>query len=228
VTLQGKAGQFAFTLIDGITKALNAAGAKKIADALIARIGQEVALAKNVSSAAMLGQGFGNSGIFGGMNVTPGTGGGTVFEQMQSYLGSVQSFTKDIGALRKGHLNKAIIAQLIGAGPVQGDALAQSILGSYGGIGGVNSLWAQLGTRRTRWARRRPCPSTASISPRTCGLRPPARPTSRSPSTLGAPGGSLSLTTAQIRQITAEIQAALLKQARRNNKTGLQLRGKGA
>ena len=72
--LQGDAGKFAFTLIDGITKALNAAGAKKIADALVSKIGKEVALAKNVSSAAMQGQGYGNAGLLGGMDVTPARG----------------------------------------------------------------------------------------------------------------------------------------------------------
>src|SRR5205807_3628567 len=87
--MSGNLGQHvAWTLIDGITSALKQAGAGKIAQALIGKIGQEVALAKNVSSAAMQGQGFGSSGIFGNMNVTPGTVGGTVFEQMQCYVGA--------------------------------------------------------------------------------------------------------------------------------------------
>src|SRR6185312_11582697 len=146
-TVDGAAKDFAFTLTGKIAEEVkNAAGAKKIADALVNRIGQEVTLAKNVSSAAMKGQGFGDTGLIGGMDVTPGSGGGSVYEQMQSYLGSVKSFSKDIAALRKGHLNKALISQLVAAGPVQGDALAQSIMNDYGGIKGVSALYGQLGT----------------------------------------------------------------------------------
>jgi hypothetical protein len=219
--LQGDVGQFAFTLIDGLTKALSAGGAKKIADALVTQIGKEVAYAKNVSSAAMSGQGFGNSGIFGNMDVTPGTGNGTVMEQMQSYLGSVTSFTKDIGALRKQHLNKAIISQLIGAGPVQGDALAQSILNDYGGVSGVNKVWGQLGKATKGLG------NEAELA-QYGGLK--ASNTNVTINVNAGAGGaaSLNLTQAQIKQIVAQVQAALLKQAKRNPKTGIQLSGKGA
>jgi hypothetical protein len=41
-------------------------------------------------------------------------------------------------------------------------------------------------------------------------------------------GATLALSDAQIKQVVAKVQAALLKQAKRNNKTGLQLTGKGA
>ena len=220
-TAQGKSGQLIWSLIDGITKALSGGGAKKIADALITQIGKEVALAKNVASAAMQGQGYGNSGIFGSMDVTPGTGNGTVMEQMQSYLSSVQSFTKDIGTLRKGHLNKAIISQLIGAGPVQGDALAQSILNDYGGIGGVNKLWGQLGHATKGLG------NQAELA-QYGGLK--ASNTNVSITVNAGSGGaaSLNLTPAQIKQIVAQVQAALLKQAKRNNKTGIRQAGKGA
>ena len=40
--------------------------------------------------------------------------------------------------------------------------------------------------------------------------------------------GDLPLTTAQIKTLTEEIQAKLLQQARRNQRTGVQLRGRGA
>jgi hypothetical protein len=227
VNLQGKAGQFAFTLIDGITKALNATGAKKIADALVTQIGKEVTLAKNVSSAAMKGQGFGDSGMFGSMDVTPGTGGGTVQEQMQSYLGSVKSFTKDIGALRKGHLNKAIISQLVAAGPVQGDALAQSIMNDYGGIKSVNSLYGQLGhATKGLGAQAAMAQFGGMLAP---NLKSGSFSSTNVSININAGGGAtLSLSDAQIKAVVAKVQAALLKQAKRNNKTGLQLPTKGA
>jgi hypothetical protein len=226
-TMQGTAGKFAWTLIDGITRALNTAGAKKIADALVTKIGQEVALAKNVSAAAMQGQGFGNAGIFGNMDVTPGTGSGSVYEQMQSYVGTVQSFTKDIATLRKQHLNKAIISNLIGAGPVQGDALAQSIMNDFGGVKGVNSLWAQLGSASKGLGAQAAMAQFGGV------LAPNLKSGSFSSTNVSisinaGPGATLSLSDAQIKQVVAKIQAALLKQAKRNPKTGLQLSGKGA
>jgi hypothetical protein len=221
VDITGKAGQIAYTLVDGITKALSSAGAKKIADALVNKIGQEITLAKNVASAAMQGQGYGNAGIFGNMDVSAATGSGTVAQQMQSYLTSVQSFTKDIGLLRKGHLNKAIISQLIGAGPVQGDALAQSILQGYGGIGSVNSLWAQLGHATNRLG------NQAELA-QYGGLKASDAHVTININAGSGGAAALNLTTAQINQIVKQVQAALLKQARRNTKTGLQAAGKGA
>ena len=224
--ITGKAGQIAWTLIDGITKALKASGAKQIADALVGKIGQEVAYAKNVASAAMSGQGYGNAGIFGSMDVTPGSGNGTVYEQMQSYLTSVQSFTKDIAALRKGHLNKAIIAQLIGAGPVQGDALAQSILGGYGGIAGVNSLWSQLGAATKGLGGQAAASQFSGLNP---NLRSATVNQNHVSITVNAGQGGLGgMSAADIKKLVAEIEAELLKQARRNSKTGLKLSGKGA
>src|SRR6185312_5908332 len=71
-------------------------------------------------------------------------------DAMQSYLGSIRSFTGDVRTLRKQHLAGGIMSQLIAAGPVQGDLLAQSILQGGGtsgksGVSQVNQLWAQIG-----------------------------------------------------------------------------------
>jgi hypothetical protein len=229
VNLQGHAGQFAFTLIDGITKALNSGGAGKIASALIAKIGQEVALAKNVSSAAMQGQGFGNAGLIGGMDPTQGS----VADQMTSYLKSVQSFTKDIAALRKGHLNKAIISQLIGAGPVAGDALAQNILGAGtttgSGVGQVNKLWAQLGQASKGLGAQAAMAQYGTVAPNLRSAGVVNNNVSISVSMGGGQGGDLStLTAKQMKTLVEQIQAALLKQAHRNRKTGVAVKGKGA
>ena len=61
---------FAFTLIDGITKALNQAGAAKIAQALVSKIAQEVQYARSTASAMKGGLNL------GGMNVDPASGPG--------------------------------------------------------------------------------------------------------------------------------------------------------
>ena len=51
VSIAGNVGkQFAYTLVDEITKALKDSGAKNIAQALVSKIGQEVSYAKNISS----------------------------------------------------------------------------------------------------------------------------------------------------------------------------------
>jgi hypothetical protein len=192
----------------------------------VGKIGQEIGYARNVASAAMAGQGYGNAGLLSGMDVTPGTGGGTVYEQMSSYLGSVKSFTKDIAALRKGHLNKALISQLVAAGPVQGDALAQSIMNDYGGIGGVNKLWAQLGTAaKGLGAQAAMSQYGGYVAP---NLRSETVNQNHVSITINSRGGGWNPTQAEIKKLTEEIQAALLKQARRNNRTGLQAQGKGA
>ena len=225
------AKEFTFTLSGNIAKEVkNSAAAKNIATSLVNKIGQEVKYAKNVSSAAMAGQGFGTAGLISGMDATPGTGGGTVFEQMQSYLGSVKSFTKDIASLRKGKLNKGIISQLIAAGPVQGDVLAQSIMNDYGGIKGVNSLWKQLGgATKGLGAQAAMAQYGGTLAPNLrSGTFVGSGGVSININVNAGQGGTLSLSDAQIKALVAKVQAALLKQAKRNNKTGLQLSGKGS
>ena len=222
------AKEFAFTLTGAIASEVkNAAGAKNIAQALVNKIGQEVGLAKNVASAAMAGQGYGNAGLIGGMDPS----GGSVQQQMQDYLGHVRDFTKDIAKLRKGHLNKDIISQLVAAGPVQGDLLAQSILGagttSGSGIGQVNKLWGQLGgATKGLGAQAAMAQYGGVLAP---NLKSGTFANTNVQISINAGGGAtLVLSDAQIKAVVAKVQAALLKQAKRNNKTGLQLPSKGA
>jgi len=225
VNISGDLGKkFTYTLIDEITKALSGANAKKLATALVNKITQEIQYAKSVSSAMKSGLNL------GGMDVTPGTGQGTVQEQMQSYLGSLKSFSTDLTALRKGHLNKNLIKQLVDAGPVQGDALAQSIIGGPGGIKAVNKLWSQIGGVSGKIG------SQAAMAQYGGMLAPNLRSgtfvgsggVNISINVNAGQGGTLSLSEGQIKTLVAKVQAALLKQAKRNNKTGLQLGGKGA
>ena len=74
---------------------------------------------------------------------------------MGSYLQAMQSFQGDMGKLAKGGLEKRMLSQLYSAGPVQGDAEAQSILGGPGGIKAANKLYNQINSLATKlgvWA----------------------------------------------------------------------------
>jgi hypothetical protein len=227
----GKSGigrEFSVHVIDGIKKAITTGAAasalKGTAQALVARLQQEVTYARNVRDNMKAGLNL------GGMDVTPGTGSGTVQEQMQSYLGSMQGFSKDLGALRKGHLNKDLIAQMVAAGPVQGDALAQSVLGGPGGIKAANKLDNQIGKLAGKIG------SQAAMSQFGGYLSPDLK----NATVVGKGGvavnisvnagksGDLNLTPEQVAAIVAQVQAALLKQAKKNNKTGVKLPGKGS
>jgi hypothetical protein len=154
----------------------------------------------------------------------------TVQQQMQSYLSSEQSFTKDLKTLSKDHLAKGITSQLVAAGPVQGDALAQSILGGTGGVGAANKLWAQIGkASNALGAQAGMSMYGGHLSPGlTGGTVTMNNSISISVSAPGGAGGDLNLTSAQIKTITEAVQAKLLQQAHRNPKTGVKLPGKSA
>src|SRR5581483_4676746 len=163
-------------------------------------------------------------------DTTGGNGPQSVQDQMKSYLGTVQSFGTDIGKLRKGHLNKQVLAQLIAAGPQQGDALAQSIMGGQGGIGAVNKLWDSIGKASKGLG------AQAAMGQFGGYLSPDLKNATVvgkggvavSISVNAGSSSTLSLTKEQIAKIVAEVQAALLKQAKRNNKTGVKAHGKSA
>lgn len=221
----GKA--FVFKLMDEITKALNAASARHIATALMHKIAQELQYAKSVSASMKSGLNI------GGMNVDPASGAGSVADQMQSYLTSMKAFSKDISALSHGHLNKDILKQIIAAGPVQGDALAQSILNPGGtsvksGIGQVNQLFAQIGKMSNIIGAQ----AGAAVFGGT--LAPNLKSgtfvnNNVSISISGQGGNSLGgLTDKQINQLVAMIQKKLLQQAQRNRGTGIKLKSRNA
>ena len=69
---------------------------------------------------------------------------------MGSYLQAMQSFQGDMGKLAKGGLQKRLLSQLYSAGPIQGDAEAQSILGGQGGIKAANQLYNQINSLATK------------------------------------------------------------------------------
>jgi len=212
------AKDFAFTLSGEIAKEIkNTGAAKNIAQALVNKIGQEIQYAKQISSGVRSGLNL------AGMDLTQGG----VLGQMQNYAISAAAFGKDLTALRKGHLNKELISQIIGAGPVQGDMLAQSILGGPGGIGAVNKLYAQIGhSANIIGAQGAMAQYGGMLAP---NLKSGTFTSNHVTVNINAGhGATLSLTEAQIKALVAKIQAELLKQAKRNPRTGLQLSGKGA
>jgi hypothetical protein len=83
-------------------------------------------------------------------NIAAGGQPGSVQEQMGSYLQALKSFQGDMGKLAKGGLEKRLLSQLYAAGPIQGDAEAQSILGGQGGIKAANQLWNQINSVATK------------------------------------------------------------------------------
>lgn len=205
-------------ITDGIKNAKPEAAAA--AKAMVAKIGQEIAYAKQTSANMTAGLNF------GGMDTTQGP----VQTQMKSYADSLKTFSGDIKSMSKGGLNKDLLRQMIGAGPVQGDALAQSIQQGPGGIKAVNQLYASIqkmsrgigaqaagaifgGTLAPNLKSGTFVNNNVSISVNLSG---------------GKGGGDLQLTNAQINQLVSLIQKKLLQQAKRNPKTGLKLPGKGA
>jgi hypothetical protein len=152
-----------------------------------------------------------------------------VQQQMQSYLGTEQSFTRDLGTLSKDHLAKGLISQLIAAGPVQGDALAQSITSGAGGAAGANKLWAQIGkASNALGAQAGMSMYGGHLSPGLTGGQVTSNNVTINVTAPGGAGGDLNLTTAQIKSLTEVIQARLLQQARRNPRTGVKQSGKSA
>ena len=150
----------------------------------------------------------------------------TVQQQMQAYLQTEQSFSKDLGTLGKQGLNRQLISQLVAAGPAQGDRSPRASSAAPAGPGRSTSC-TRRSARRPRNSGdsgRRPLRGASrhfrgqfSAGGVTININVPA----------GA-GGGVALTTAQINSITAQVQAALLKQAKRNRTTGIALHNKQA
>ena len=170
----------------------------------------------------------------------------SVQQQMGDYLQAMKSFQGDLGKLSKAGLNKNLMQQLIAAGPLQGDQEAQSILGGAGGAGAANKLWNQIGKAANQLGT-----STAgNIYGGGKGVKIPVHADTAAAQAAinqihgksvvisvsldfgghgggGGAGGGVHLSTAQVKQVTAQVQAALLKQAKTNRRTGVSLPGYG-
>lgn len=218
------AKEFTIHLSGDIAKEIKGStAAKNIATALISKLTQEVGYAKSVRSAMKQGLNL------GGMDVTPGTGQGTVYEQMQSYSKSLSSFSGDLSKLGKGHLNKDLMKQIVAAGPVQGDALAQSILNDYGGIGAVNKQYAQITKQANKLGiKAAELQYGGHLSDNLRSGTVSSHGININVNLNKGATGDLELTPQQVAAIVAKVQAALLKQAKKNNKTGVKAHGKSA
>jgi hypothetical protein len=216
--------QFGVEIIKGLAEGIkNAKGAaKSAATAMMNHISQELQYAQ--STAQNLTQGLN----FGGMNVDPATGGGPVQTQMQSYADSLKAFSGDIKSMTKGGLNKDLLKQMIAAGPVQGDALAKSISQGPGGIGAVNKLYASI----QKMSKGIAAQGASAIYGGTLA------PNLKSGTfinnnvsisiNMSGKGDLASLDSKELKQLMQKIQQELLKQAKRNRKTGVALKGKTA
>ena len=98
-----------------------------------------------------------------------------------------------------------------------------------GGAGAANKLWAQIGkASKGLGAQAAMSEYGGIISPNLKSASVTSNNISVNVSVPGGSGGSLNLTTAQINELVKQIQAKLLQQAKRNNKTGIKLPGKGS
>jgi hypothetical protein len=258
---------FGREILDGLIAGVkNAPETAKLAQSLVNKVTTEVNYARSVSSAAAQGQGYSASGSSGllstfGDLATPvmtaqgkpyqyyidqqnaaATGGTlSVQQQMSDYLQAEKSFAADLGKLSKGGLNKSLLSQLAAAGPLQGDELAQSILGGPGGIGAANKLQSEIGKASQQLgisaaegvygyggkSVKVTADTTAAqaaineIHGKTVAIIVDLKVTG------GGGGGVVPLTPAQIKQVGQQVQSYLLEQAKRNRKTGIQLPGYG-
>jgi hypothetical protein len=160
-------------------------------------------------------------------DTTGGNGPQSVQDQMKSYLATEKSFGADVGKLRHQHLNKAVMAQIIAAGPQQGDQIAQSILGGQGGTGAVNKLWGQIQkASKGLGAQAAMAQYGGVVAP---DLKSGTFVTNNVNVSVTAQGGTtLSLSPSQITQLVALIQQKLLQQAKRNKGTGVKAKGKSS
>lgn len=154
----------------------------------------------------------------------------SVQEQMKDYLASIKTFTSDVQHLSKAGLNKAVLQQILAAGPGQGHLLAASVLGGPGGVGAVNNLWRQINTAANKLG----AVGAGAIFGGT--LAPNLRSGTFISNNVsinismgkGAGGDLGSLSASDLKKLVSLIEAKLLEQAKRNRKTGVQLKGYGA
>lgn len=219
---KGAAGMhFGVEVIKGLTDGIkNAKGAaKSAATAMMNHISQEISYAKQTAQSLTQGVNF------GGMDTTQGP----VQTQMKSYADSLKTFGGDIRSMSKAGLNKDLLKQMIAAGPVQGDLLAKSIQQGPGGVKAVNQLYSQI-QKMSKGIAAQGAQSIygGKLSPDLKSGTFINNNVSISVSVGGGGGDLSSLTTKQLSELVAKIQAALLKQAKRNRKTGITLPNKKA
>jgi hypothetical protein len=259
------ASQILNGLLDGIRN-----GSKEtasMAQALVSKVQTEIAFGRGVTSTAVSGLNFGGMQVATPATTSMGTpyqyytdqqaiaaGGqpGSVQEQMGSYLQAMQSFQGDMSKLAKGGLEKRLMSQLYAAGPIQGDAEAQSILGGAGGIKAANQLYNQISSLATKLGvaaignvygtpATHPALQGKSVK---VGVSTDAAAAQAAINGIhgksvtvevnlhitggGGAGGGISLTPSQIKSVASQVQSKLLSQAKNNRRTGTTLPGYGS
>lgn len=258
-------GRFATQILDGLLDGIKNAPKETaaMARALVSRVQQEVSYGQQVAATAVSGLNLGGMQVAtptataGGapyqyyidqQNLASGGAPLSVQQQMADYLQAEKSFGGDIGKLSRGHLAKGLMQQILAAGPIQGDALAQSILGGAGGTGAASKLWNQINAQANKLGIQGAeavygMPAThgkqVKVGVQTDAAAAQAQINAIHGKTVqvnvnltisggGGAGGGVQLSKSQISSITRQIQSSLLQQAKRNGKTGLQLQGYGS
>lgn len=263
-SMPGPWSQVASQILNGLLLGVKNASKEtaSMAQALVNKVTTEINFGRSVTNTAVAGLNFPGMQVATPTTTSMGTpyqyytdqaniaaGGqpGSVQEQMGSYLQAMQSFQGDMGKLAKGGLEKRLLSQLYSAGPIQGDAEAQSILSGPGGIKAANQLYNQINSLATKLgvsaignvygaplqgkdvkvgvnANAAPVHALQaaidSLHGKTVNISVNVTTTS------GSSSGSLSKT--QIKQVGQQIQAHMLQQAQRNRRTGLTLPGYGS
>jgi hypothetical protein len=211
---------FSVEVLKGITDGIKNANsaAKTAATAMMNKISQEIQYAKSTTANLTAGLNFGQ------MDTTQGP----VQTQMQSYASSLKTFSADIKSMTKGGLNKDLLKQMIAAGPVQGDLLAQSISQGPGGISAVNKLYSSIQhLSKGLGAQAAGAVYGGTVNP---NLKSGTFINNNVSVNINMSGkGDLaSLDPKDLKALIEKIQQELLKQAKRNRKTGVALKGKNA
>jgi hypothetical protein len=260
------ASQILNGLIAGIKNAPHETSAA--AQALVNKVKTEIAYGQGVTATAVAGLNLGGMQVatptmtaqgkpyqyyIDQQNIAAGGQPGSVQEQMGSYLQAMQSFQGDMGKLAKGGLQKRLLQQLYAAGPIQGDAEAQSILGGQGGIKAANQLYNQINSIATKLGvqaigniygqpaaglhgKNVHAGANVTGTAQVHALQSAINSLHGKTVTInvdvntsgGGGGGTAGLSKSQINMIIKGVQQGLLQQAKRNRVTGVTIPGYGA
>ena len=236
-----------------------------MAQVLVNKVKTEIAYGQGVTQTAVQGLNFGGMQVatptmtaqgkpyqyyIDQQNIAAGGQPGSVQEQMGSYLQAMQSFQGDMGKLAKGGLQKRLLSQLYAAGPVQGDAEAQSILGGAGGIKAANQLYNQINSLATKLGvqavgaqygvpgltgKTVHAGATVSGTGAVHALQSAIDSLHGKTVTVtlniaggGTASGIPKLNKTQLKQVTQQVRTEILQQAKRNRSSALTLSGYGS
>ena len=259
------ASQILTGLLAGVKNSTHETAA--MATTLVNKVKTEIAYGQGVANTAVAGLNFGGMQVatptmtaqgkpyqyyIDQQNIAAGGQPGSVQEQMGSYLQAMQSFQGDMGKLAKGGLQKRLLSQLYAAGPVQGDAEAQSILGGAGGIKAANQLYNQINSLATKLGVQAmgeqygtpgkltgktvhagaTVSGTGAVHALQSAIDALHGKTVTVTVNIASGGGTASgipkLNKTQLKQVTQQVRTEILQQAKRNRSSALTLSGYGS